>query len=129
MAIPTLSSSGWVSDPINVLNKIYDYFLTTETNQSNLFKSELTSLQSLVASYSDDPGLLASKTKDSLRYLFGAYFEQVNVETSITAIKTKNGEEGRYNLNMNVTVMEKGKTYSLGRAIETISNELNLIKR
>lgn len=118
MAIPTLSSSGWVSDPMNVLSKLYDYFLTTETNQSYFFKDDLISLQYLLATYGDDPSLLSSKTKDNLRLLLKRYFSSINVETSITLPPPEN-DDGKYDLTINVTVMQNGKTYSLGRSLET----------
>lgn len=115
MAIPTLDSVGWVSDPSNILVKLFDYFLTTEKSQSNLFKDQIISFQSLIKELQHDPVLLANKTEQQLTRYFKKPFDTAVVSVVADDLES---ETGRYNLTIDVVVSKDNINYSLGRVLE-----------
>jgi hypothetical protein len=68
-----------------------------------------------VQQYGSEPDALAEHTRANLQNHLSRYFDEVQVNTSITNL---NGPDGRYNLILDVLLSKDGKQHSLGRLLE-----------
>lgn len=113
--LPTLTTAGWIEDLITVSTTMMDYFLVSEDSQTQFYPGEVASLPFLVQQYGSDPDALANRCRDVLQRYFSRYFDMASVEVTTD---DSSGVPGRYNINIDVTVIKDGKTHRLGRLIE-----------
>lgn len=118
--MPTLTSAGWISDPINKLSRLFDYFLTTEKSQSYFFKDNILSFQEYIKSLQHDPVLLASRLETSLGAQLNKYFDTASVAIS----SQSPGPDGRYDIKFDIVITENNTSYSLGRVLEIKGSEI-----
>lgn len=118
MPLPTLTSSGWVHNPNRQLAILFDYFLTTEDSQSNMFSDNIVSFQSYIQKYQHDPALLTGMLESALTNVLGNYFET----SSVTVGYSQPDDRGKYGITIDATVSYKGDIYSLGRSVELVGS-------
>lgn len=120
MKLATLTSAGWISDPVNKLSRLFDDFLTTEASQSLLFREDIVSFQDFIQKFQHDPVLLAMRIESSLGALLSKYFD-----SAVTSIKADEaGDDGRYNITFDVVITQDGVAHSLGRVVELSGSEI-----
>ena len=113
--LPTLTTAGWIDDLVSVSTSLMDYFLVSENSQSQFYPGEVSSLPFLVQQHGSEPASLTSRTRDVLQRYFSRYFDMASVEvTSDNANKSL----GRYNINIDVTIVKGSVSHRLGRLIE-----------
>lgn len=83
IAIPTLSSEGWVTTPIRKLDRALSYALTTDNLQSNTYRGNLTSIQAIVQSCLDNPSLLQEEAQNTLNSYFSRLFDVADVRVIV----------------------------------------------
>lgn len=113
--LPTLTTAGWIDDLVSVSTSLMDYFLVSEDSQSQFYPGEVASLPYLVQQHGSDPDTLVNRSRDVLQRYFSRYFEMASVEVTTDS---NSGTAGRYNVNIDVTVVKDGVTHRLGRLIE-----------
>ena len=123
--LPTLTTAGWIEDLVSVSTSLMDYFLVSEDSQSQFYPGEVSSLPFLVQQYGSDPDELANRARDVLQRYFSRYFEMTSVEVTTDS---KSGTVGRYNVNIDVTVVKDGVTHRLGRLIELGDSKIINVK-
>lgn len=127
-ALPSLSEHGWITNPIEIADKIFSYFFTSEYSQTYLFRNKIASLPYILQQNQDNLGKLATDVEYWLRTLFSNYFQN----TDVSAIVNPNADNpNKHQLTIYVQFQDKeGKTYSLGKLIEisdlTIRNIINI---
>lgn len=121
--IPHLSRDGWMSNPINIISKLFEYYITSEYSQSNTFRGYIASLK-----YDLENGKSISDKKDnitrSLKTLYERYFDIENVNVEVDLIK----EDSIDIINMYVEVKFNNKTYTLNNNIKTTNNVIGDIE-
>lgn len=117
--LPTLSSSGWVEELAEKADKLMSYFLIAEESQTSMYRGQITSLTSLLRLNSNDEYALRSDVRDSLEAYLRRYFDDVDVTVNIT----ENADIGKHGLDieLDVTIVEAGNRYSLGRLVSTVN--------
>lgn len=120
--VPTLSSSGWVSEIAEKADKLLSYFFVSEASQSNFYAGSITSLTALLQRYGNDEFELRSAVETSLMNYLQRYFESVDVTVTVR----ENTVEGRKGLDLEVDIVvyEQGKEYSLGRLVSTLNSSI-----
>lgn len=113
--LPTLTTAGWIDDLVSVSTSLMDYFLVSEESQTQFYPGEVASLPFLVQQHGSDPETLVSRGRDVLQRYFSRYFDMASVEMTTD---NNSGSSGRYNINIDVTIVKDGKTHRLGRLIE-----------
>lgn len=120
--VPTLSTSGWVSEIAEKADKLLSYFFVSEASQTNLYKGSITSLPEILKKHGNDEHDLRRVAQSTLQRYFALHFEsaEVTVNTRPTT------EEGQYGLELeiDVTVLEAGKQHSLGMLVSTLNSSI-----
>lgn len=125
--LPSLSNSGWITDPKMMLSTILSYILTSEKSQSVIYADKVTSLAYIVAKFQNDQNEMAAQTESYLNSIYQKYFPIANVTVTYdTAVN------GKYNLFISVDVTTNGNSYDLAVVVTVnengvLSNIINVL--
>lgn len=125
--IPTLSSSGWVGDVPEKLDKLLGYFLVSEASQSFLYEGSVASFPAMIQNNTEQPERLALQTKSSLVSLLGRYFDGVEVDSDARVEDPERPD--LINLVLDIRVMADGKQYQAGRELALINSKVATIAK
>lgn len=87
--LPTLSSSGVLTNPSLILDRLVKYFLTSNQNQSNIFPNDIASLKYIVHLHSNDPSGFRDALIDSLNKMLNRYFISVDIKVQLNDTTTE----------------------------------------
>lgn len=119
--LPSLSSSGFISDPAVKLDKLLSYFFVADFSQSNQHKGRVASLPYLVKNYGDQPNILVDRIQTTVENMLGAYFESVQVLVTEEDPLTVKPE---YNVRLEGSVTHNGKKYDIARLLNVSNSTL-----
>lgn len=123
--LPTLTTAGWVNDLVTVSTSMMDYFLVSEHSQTQFYPGNVSSLPYLIQQHGSEPDRLADRARDVLQQYFSRYFDATTSDVVATRL---NGNNGRYDLTIDVAVMKNGKQHRLGRLIEVGDSKIIQVK-
>lgn len=126
IAVPTLSTNGWVTDNAPKIDWLLAHWVSCLDNQTSLYRGNITSLQAVIEKYQDDMDVCARQIASTLQTYLGRYYSEALVncravladeKTSLTLVK--------FILGINYT--EAGVIYSADRVISTHSGKFKSI--
>ena len=120
MAIPTLTTAGWINDTPSMASKLMDYFVASDYSQSQLYRGNVASLAYLVQKYGDTPPLLADSVRETLRPYFAKHVDEIMISVATNDIDGT----GEYNLSIDVSLTTNGTSHSLGKLIQISESEI-----
>jgi len=119
--IPTLSLDGCIATSDIKIVKIFEHFLASEKDQSNIFNGYIASLKFILDEYSNANDIEEGITL-TLTGLYNRYFDSVDVEVNVD---DNDDKESTYNISIDIDVMDEyGNKYSLSRSLENINSEV-----
>jgi hypothetical protein len=121
--VPSLSTKGFLRDPYEKADQLSADFFQNQASQTNFYKGEISSLTFLLNKHSNDSSALRAAVKDTLTTLFSRYFDMVEVDVTIQFPETK--ADSRFDLRVELTFMQNGITYNLGKLVEIVDSKLN----
>lgn len=119
MAVPTLSTAGFLEDPAQKLDKILSYFFVADKSQSNVHDGLVSSLPYIIKEYSHNVNQLVNETQNAIIRMLNASFDECTVTVRVEDSK-ENGNE--YNMFVEATVISDRKDYTLYRLV-SVANE------
>lgn len=127
-AVPHLSKNGWITSPTNVMTKQFEYFLTSDYSQTNLYRGEIASLKYILANnnaFAD----IKDAIRSALSNMYSRYFDKVTI--NITDNEEIISTTSTYNIYIDLLLVKDGVNYTLSQSVETkgvnILNMSNLI--
>lgn len=114
-AVPTLSTDGWVFDPLNKANYLMSYFFEADYNQTQFYLNNVSSLTYLLYLYGNDPTEFASQLESTLLEYLGRYLNNVVVEAKYD-LATESSSNASVNLYVSFSG-KTGKTYTLSNML------------
>lgn len=123
--IPTLSSSGWVSEVSEKADKAISYFFVSDHSQTALYPGNISSLAYIVQQYGNDALALLSEMQRRVQTYMSHQFDEANVSVTLAAVTEP--DNGQINLKLLISVKENGKEYSIGRLIKTLNSKVQEI--
>jgi hypothetical protein len=122
IVVPSLSSSGFISNTAEKADRLLSYFFVNEASQSELYFGQITSLPDLIQKNNNETFVLEKSTTDLLKKYFSRYFQ--NVEVQARTDKPQPGDENRTNLTIYVAFTDNGKSYSIGRLVQIVDSKI-----
>lgn len=119
--LPTLSTLGYLTSPMEKADRLMSYFFESDASQSQLFTKSVYSLQYLIQQHNQDIPTLCGQIKTNLTNYLNGYFDSSEVEC------TYSEEDNKVTIKLYADVVENGKKYSLGKLIETINGSFNKV--
>lgn len=119
MAVPTLSTAGFLEDPAQKLDKILSYFFVADRSQSNVHLGLVSSLPYIIKQHTHNVTELTNETQSALLRMLEVYFDSASVTVRVEN-SAENGNE--YNMFVEAAVTSNRKEYSLYRLV-SVANE------
>lgn len=120
--IPSLSSSGWVVEVAEKLDKLIGYFLVSEKSQSFMFDGSVASFPAIIQHNTERPDRLAEEARASLVNLLSRYFDSAEVDAVAEALDPKRPD--LIDLSLDIRVMAEGKQYHAAKEISLINSKV-----
>ena len=120
--LPALNGNGWVTDPTILLNTLFAQCLVADYSQSTIYDGTITSIPYLVATYQDNPLVMATKLEEALTLYYSRYFVQVTVLVTYSDVP-----DILYPLYISIDVIVGGITYSLANVASIKNGMLNAV--
>lgn len=120
--LPTLTLDGFVTNKQIMFYKIWEYFLTSEKSQSNVF-SGINSYKYIMATAFETSNIdgIARSMEGSLTNLYKKYYDNVKVDCEVA----DDTETNTLKVRISITVSDTGgTTYRLARELENTNGEL-----
>ena len=119
--LPSLTEYGWISNSLLILERVFVYYISTNSSQTSIFtEDQRPSLRYVMNTTSNDPEEIASRIKTDLTDLLDAYFPEAEVETNIEEI-----EFPHYRINISISVIDiENNTVKLVKTVEIEENEI-----
>lgn len=113
-ALPTLSASGWLTDPKEILHQAFLHLYVTSKDQSNEYYGAITSIRNILDENSYDLTTTINALETRLKRFFEAYFDKVDVNIK----DITEGDGSKRNLHLDLIVYDKGEEYSLNTLLD-----------
>ena len=114
--VPTLSTQGWVTDLSSKIDFLLAHFVSTDQEQSNIYKTHVSNLQSIIEQHQGDPLSTADKIARTIQSYLGSYYENVVAETRFSLLnETESLTTVKITLSLNFT--EDGVQYTANRLL------------
>lgn len=121
IVLPKLSvSSGWASEPEEILDGIFRNYITSNKSQSLTYEGTVVSFVFDTIGSGGDISRLVTKVQKSLTDICSRYFpEGVNVDVDHYPV---NGNGDLLNIEIKVLVHYKGKTYNAAKVLNELDS-------
>lgn len=113
--IPTLSTSGIITDPEAGMARLFADYAAAEVSATKLYRKSLRALVARVAQI-DNPAALAEAIQTDLENIYKGAFDTVDVSV---VDESEEVEGGQYALGITLIVTDNGRQYSLSKALTT----------
>jgi len=117
-SIPHLSVEGWIKNSEQKLLKLFEYFLTSEYSQSNIYYGNIASLKYILQN-ATEVNEIKNDISKSLYSMYGRYFSNVDVTVDIV----EKDSVVEYYINV-VVIDENNNTYRLDKSILVTDNNI-----
>lgn len=124
--VPTLSTNGWVSDNAPKLDFLLAHWVSTQDNQTSLYKNQIASFQAVIEKYQHDLNTCCTQLVSNLERYLKRYYPDalVNCQFELTDEKTSHTLV-KFIISINYT--ENGVGYSADRIIQSHSGKFKSI--
>lgn len=123
--MPSMSTDGWIEDPLQVADYLMSHFFLSEYSQTALFPKEVTSLPYIMYKNQGSPQNTSDAIKDRLAIYFSRYFTDVVVQTAQRDDPT---DATKAIIDCFIEFRDHlGKVHSFAKSAEIIDNKFNRI--
>ena len=119
---PALSSDGWISDNIKVIDYLLSCFFVAEYSQSYTFINKISSLPYIIQSNKGNVEATMRDLENVLRLYFSRYYS--DVVTEVTNV-TSDTDPSRIELSIYLSFTDsKGNQYVLSKLLRTMNGKI-----
>lgn len=117
-ALPTLDTSGWITEPSEKASRLMAYFFASEFSQSNLFLGHVQSLPNLLAMNAFNYDNLRAEIETEMSKLFTGYFDGNDISVEVKPVNSNGVDsESKFSVVIDVRLSAEGIYLSLGREL------------
>lgn len=130
IAVPTLSSNGWVRAPAEKADFLLSHFYESDKFQTYLYGEGITSIQWIIEQYGHDIIACCSELRRALELYLGRYFDSVTAQVTSNDNITYNPvphQGSDITLRLVCSVTQDGKEYSFARLIVTSDSKFQRV--
>ena len=121
----TLDSSGYVSDPAIIADRVMGNFFVANYTQTNVHWGQIYSLPYRISKHAEDMFGLSNSIEQALEAMLSGYFDNVNVSVEIAVISEHNPLQ---NIKIVATVFKGGTTMDIGKLLTLVKNRISKIE-
>lgn len=114
--VPTLSTQGWVTDLSSKIDFLLAHFISTDQEQSNIYKQHLSNMQFIVEQHTGDPLATADAIGRAVQVYLNRYYDNVIAEARFSLVDEEESlTTVKITLALNFT--EEGVNYTANRLL------------
>lgn len=121
-----MSTQGWVTELSSKIDLLLSYYVSTDQEQSNVYRGSLSSLQYIVEQYSGDPLSTADQISRSIQTFLGRYYENVNAESKFE-LDNPSESQTTVKITLALNFTEDGVTYTANRLLTYFNGRFKAI--
>lgn len=121
-AVPTLSITGWITDPRTMLSQLLADMIVSEKSQTQWYYGEVVSLPAIVQQYGNKPDDFVTALKFNLEKLVSAHFATAEIEVTWEPMAGETVDHSRYNVVVLITAMLNGVKVNLAENFHITNN-------
>lgn len=114
--VPTLSTQGWVTDLAGKIDILLAHWISSDQEQSNVYRGKISNLQYIVEQYSGDPLNTADAITRSVQSYLGRYYENVIAEAR-WALDDEVTSQTTVKITLSLNFTEGGASYTANRVL------------
>jgi hypothetical protein len=123
--IPTLSTDGWVTDPLQGADYLMSHFFLSEYSQTAIYPDNVASLPYLIQNNKESMDKTAEEIRKTLTNYFSRYFQNVVVQT---AAREEFENSPRIIIDCFVEFLDhEGKTHTISKGLELLDSKFSKI--
>lgn len=115
--VPTLSTQGWVRDPVGKFDFLLAHFFLSDYNQTFLYRGHVTSLPRIIEKHGSDMAAVINDLRTSLSAYMASYYDAVEVEVT-PATPLDIDPRSKIELTLSIGVSDKGTHAIYGRLLQ-----------
>lgn len=124
--VPTLSTQGWVTDLSSKIDFLLAHFISSDKEQSNIYKEYVSNLQFIIEQYAGDPLSTADAIARTIQTYLGRYYQNVIAEAQFELVDAKESQTTvKITLALNFT--EDGVNYTANRLLTYYNGKFKAI--
>lgn len=123
--ILTLDTSGYVSDPPLIVDRVMRNFFVANYTQTNVHWGQIHSLPHLIAKFAEDMYGLSDAISSALESMLSGYFSSVLVDVTLEDIVEN---EPQQNIKIVATVYMDGAAFDVGKLLTLVKNRISKIE-
>jgi hypothetical protein len=112
--MPTLSTFGWVMNPLEKLDFALAHFFESDKLQTSIYGSNVTSFPWILEQHSHDVIQAADQVRSALNTYLSRYYDGANVDVKVTPENTTS-PGSRMRMSLAVSVIDNGSEYQASR--------------
>lgn len=124
--VPTLSTHGFVNDPITKFEFLISHFFLADYNQTYLYRGNVTSLPRIIESNGENISAVISDLKSQLDRYLGRYYDASNTNVDLT---DPTSESSNVSLSISITVTDKGTQNTFTRLLQTLNGKVQSLTK
>lgn len=124
--VPTLSTQGWVTDLSSKIDFLLAHYVSTDQEQSNVYKDNISNMQYIIENYSGDPVQTAEAISRSVQTYLGRYYENVIAEARF-ALDNAVESQTTIKITLALNFTEGGASYTANRLLTYFNGKFKAI--
>lgn len=124
--VPTMSTQGWVTDLASKIDFLLAHYISTDYEQSNVYRGNLSNLQYIVEQYNGDPVTTADQIANSIQTYLGRYYENVVADARFE-LDDPNESQTTVKITLTLNFTEDGAVYTANRLLTYFNGKFKSI--
>jgi hypothetical protein len=124
--VPSLSTLGWVTDPVNKMDLLLSHFYLSDYNQTYLYKGNVSSLPRIIEEFGTEINEVIRALQQTTQSYLSSYYDSVNVEVS-SASDLLTDPRIAVDLTLTIGVRDNGTQTVFGRLLQSTNSKIDRI--
>ncbi len=121
-AVPTLSITGWITDPRSMLAQLLADMIVSEKSQSQWYYGEVVSLPAIVQEYGNRPDDFVTALRFNLEKLISTHFASADIDVRWEPMPNETIDNSRYSVHVIITALLNGVRVNLAENFHITNN-------
>jgi hypothetical protein len=124
--VPSMSTQGWVTELSTKIDLLLSHYISTDYDQSNCYRGNLSNLQYIVEQHSGDPLTTADEIARSIQSFLGRYYENVIAEAKFE-LENPTESQTTVKITLALNFTEEGVSYTANRLLSFFNGKFKAI--
>lgn len=121
-----MSTQGWVTDLSSKIDYLLAHYVSTDQEQSNVYRNNISNLQYVVENHNNDPIGAAAAIGRSVQTFLGRYYSNVIADATFS-LSNEGESQTTVKITLALNFTEDGVTYTANRLLTYFNGKFKSI--